>query len=115
MARRAIFAWRACVWRQRGASSSPACTLVQHPHLVTSLNARQQTLALLYQGLGWVGDAELFNSVEYSTVSMYRKNVLDRLHKDRLIEFDKENRRAKISPKGAYAAGGTLKYAKGTE
>jgi len=60
-----------------------------------------RTLALLYQSLSWIGDAELCNSVEYSTVSTYRKKVLDKLHKDRPIEFDKKNKRAKISPKGS--------------
>jgi hypothetical protein len=69
--------------------------------LDTGLNARQQTLALLYQSLGWVGDAELCNSVEYSNATVYRKNVLEKLHKERLIEFDKKNKRAKISPKGS--------------
>jgi hypothetical protein len=68
--------------------------------LDTGLSARQQTLALLYQSLGWVSDAELCNSVEYSTVSMYRKNILGKLHKERFIEYDKELKRAKISPKG---------------
>ena len=60
-----------------------------------------QTLALLYQSLGWVGDAELCNSVEYSNATVYRKTVLEKLHKERLIEFDKKNKRAKISPKGS--------------
>jgi hypothetical protein len=69
--------------------------------LDTDLNNRDQTLALLYQSLGWVNDAELCASVEYSSASMYRKNILSKLHKERLIEFDKKTKRAKISPKGS--------------
>jgi hypothetical protein len=69
--------------------------------LDTSLTARQQTLALLYQSIGWVSDIELCNSVEYSSASMFRKHILDKLHKERLIEFNKKLKRAKISPTGS--------------
>jgi hypothetical protein len=69
--------------------------------LDTSLGARDQTLLLLHQALAWVDDAELFRSIEYSNASMYKTNVLTKLHKDRLIEYDRAQKRARISPKGS--------------
>jgi hypothetical protein len=69
--------------------------------LNTDIGFRDQTLALLYQSLGWVKDVELFKSVEYSALGPYRKNILEKLHKERLIEYDKDQREAKMSPKGS--------------
>jgi len=69
--------------------------------LDTKLKAAAQTLLLLHQALGWVEESELLASVEYSKASLYRSNVLRRLHKQRLIEYDAANNRAKISPKGS--------------
>ena len=40
-------------------------------------------------------------TVEYSGLAMYRKRVLEKLHKTRMIEFDKKGARAHISPKGS--------------
>ena len=68
--------------------------------LNADLSNRDQTLVLLYQSIRWVSDVELSESVEYSSASMYRKNILAKLHKERLIEFEKKAKRAKISPKG---------------
>jgi hypothetical protein len=72
-----------------------------HRVLDTKLSAADQTLMLLHQALGWVAEADLVKSVEYSNVSVYRAKVLMKLHKDRKIEFDKANARARISPKGS--------------
>jgi hypothetical protein len=69
--------------------------------LDTGLNTGDQTLLLLHQALGWVTDATLLASVEYSNASAYRSKVLTKLHRDRLIEYDKAQRRARISPKGS--------------
>jgi hypothetical protein len=38
--------------------------------------------------------------VEYSNASAFRSSVLNRLHKARLIEFDTDQDRARISPIG---------------
>ena len=67
--------------------------------LDNKLGAADQTLLLLHQALSWVPQADLVKSVEYSNPSAYRTNVLLRLHKARMIEFDKANARARISPK----------------
>ena len=68
--------------------------------LDTKLNAADQTLLLLHQALGWMSEADLVKSVEYSNASVYRAKVLVKLHKARMIEFDKLATRACISPKG---------------
>jgi hypothetical protein len=69
--------------------------------LDTSLSAADQTLLILHQSLAWVDDDQLFNSVEYSNRSVYRNKVLGELHKNRLIELERDKKRARISPKGS--------------
>jgi hypothetical protein len=69
--------------------------------LDTGLTAGNQTLVLLYQSLAWVPESELVASVEYSNATGYRSKVLVKLHKARLIEYDKAGQRARISPKGS--------------
>jgi hypothetical protein len=69
--------------------------------LDTKLKGTHQTLLILHQSVGWVAEADLVKSVEYSNPAMFRSNVLQRAHKARLIEYDKEAKRARISPKGS--------------
>jgi hypothetical protein len=69
--------------------------------LDTALTATDQTLLILHQSMGWIAEADLFNSVEYSTAPKYRANVLKKAHKARLIEYDDVGKRARISPKGS--------------
>jgi hypothetical protein len=64
------------------------------------MNAADQTLVLLHQALAWVKESSLLASIEYSSAAMYRKRVLEKLHKERMIEFDQAAARARISPKG---------------
>ncbi len=63
--------------------------------------AGDQTLVILHQSIAWVDESDLLASVEYSGASSYRKRVLDKLHKERMIEFDRAAGRARISPKGS--------------
>jgi len=70
--------------------------------LDTSLSATDQTLLLLHQALGWMTEAELLAATEYSNASVYRSKILVKLHKSRMIEFDKAGKRARISPKGSH-------------
>jgi len=65
------------------------------------MNKVDQTLVLLYSKPAWVGENELFRWVEYSTPNTFRTNILRVLHKKRLIEYDEENHRARISPLGS--------------
>jgi hypothetical protein len=69
--------------------------------LDTDLGAADQTLLILHQSVGWMSDTDLVDSVEYSNASVYRGKVLGPLHKKRLIEYDKPQNRARISPKGS--------------
>jgi hypothetical protein len=69
--------------------------------LDTSLSASDQTMLILHQSVAWVDEADLFKSVEYSNATVYRSKVLGKLHKDRMIEYDKAAKKARISPKGS--------------
>lgn len=69
--------------------------------LDASMGAKDQTLLLLHHSPGWVASTDLFDWIEYSTPSNYRKNVLVPLHDDRRIEHDSDRGRVRISPKGA--------------
>lgn len=69
--------------------------------LVPDLDARSQTLVLLYSDVeAAVPAEELCNWVEYSTLSNFRRVVLTPLHAARLIEHDRETDMAIISPMG---------------
>ncbi len=65
-----------------------------------NMNKADQALLLLHSAPSWVSETDLRNWVEYSTLSMFRKAVLGPLHDSRLIEYDKSQRRARISPLG---------------
>jgi hypothetical protein len=65
------------------------------------MGAADQTLVLLHQALAWVTEGGLLASIEYSDAAKYRKRVLEKMHKERMIEFDKKGARARISPKGS--------------
>jgi hypothetical protein len=68
-----------------------------------AMKKSDQALVLLYSKPSWVPEQELFNWVEYSDANMFRTKVLRVLHKKRLIEFDAEQHRARISPLGSKA------------
>jgi hypothetical protein len=70
--------------------------------LATNLSVAHQTLLLLHQALGWMSETELVMATEYSNTSVYRSKVLMKLHKERLVEFDRVGKRARISPKGSH-------------
>jgi hypothetical protein len=61
---------------------------------------KDQALLLLYQRPAWVSEADLAKWIEYSSTSMFRTRVLEPLHKARLIEHDRLQRRIRISPLG---------------
>ena len=65
------------------------------------LSKKEQSLALLHGGLQVAIPIEdLYSWVEYSSINMFKKRILEPLHKERLIEFDRENEVVQISPKG---------------
>lgn len=66
-----------------------------------SLSFRDQTLYLLYSEIEkGVPTEDLLEWTEHPNRSNYRRDVLSRLHKERLIEWDKETEMAIISPTG---------------
>jgi hypothetical protein len=65
------------------------------------MNKDDQALVLLYSKPSWVAEKDLYEWVEYSNASMFRKNILRVLHKARLIEYDAQQHRASISPLGS--------------
>jgi hypothetical protein len=68
--------------------------------LDTSLSNTDQVLVLLYGNMSWVAERDLFDWIEYSNPSVFRKTILAKLHRNRLIEYDEAQSRAKISPIG---------------
>lgn len=68
--------------------------------LDTSLSMLQKSLLLLYGEAGELHEKVLCESIEHSNLSVYRRDVLRKAHKDRLIEYDPIGRTALISPKG---------------
>lgn len=68
--------------------------------LATGLSMKNMTLLLLYHASGWVDERSLFTWVEHSNPSVYRRDVLAKAHKDRLIEYERTAMRATISPLG---------------
>jgi hypothetical protein len=60
----------------------------------------EQTLVLLYSRPSWVDEQGLFAWVEYSSKTLFRRNILEPFHKERLIEYDARLRRTRISPLG---------------
>ena len=66
-----------------------------------SLDSRSQTLLLLYSDVGiGVAAEDLFEWIEYSTLSNFRRDVLRPMHAQRLIEYDRETETAILSPRG---------------
>jgi len=65
-----------------------------------NLTMRDKTLAILYQKSGPVAEADLVDWVEHSNSSVYRRDVLRKAHKEKLIEYDASKKAAAISPKG---------------
>lgn len=68
--------------------------------LKPGLSKKDETLLLLYSTAGAVREEDLLIWVEHSNPSMYRKEILKRMHRERLIEYDEAEGRVSISPKG---------------
>ncbi|MDD5586179.1 MAG: hypothetical protein PHY92_04380 [Alphaproteobacteria bacterium] len=65
-----------------------------------SIGNSDQVLLLANRMTSWVSVRNLFDWVEYSSLSMFRKRIIVPLHEKRLIEFDRNEDRIKISPTG---------------
>lgn len=70
--------------------------------LDTKLDFTSKTLLLLYSDTSQALPAsDLFSWVEHSNMTVFRRDVLRRLHKQRMIEFDEDLGMVMLSPAGA--------------
>jgi hypothetical protein len=65
------------------------------------MRKEDQTLILLYSEPTWVEEASVMSWVQYSSLPMFRRRILQPLHNAKLIEYDVKLRRACINPRGA--------------
>ena len=66
--------------------------------LDASLSMKDQTLLLLYSETGAVTEQQLLAWTEHSNASTYRRDVLKRGHKERLMEYDQATKSVRITP-----------------
>lgn len=68
--------------------------------LSTALSMRDKTLLLLHATDGQVPESDLVSWLEHSNASVYRRDILRKLHRARLIEYGASAHTAEISPSG---------------
>ncbi len=68
--------------------------------LDTSLSMKEKTLLLLYHHSGSVLESDLCSWVEHSNASVYRRDILRRMHSAKLVEYDPATKRVTLSPTG---------------
>lgn len=68
------------------------------------LTWKQQTLVLMLTEAGDVAEADLFRWLEHPRLANFRQQVMNPLHKDRLIEHDTDKRTVRLLPPGVTAA-----------
>lgn len=69
--------------------------------LDSRLNYRDQTLMLLYSDFDTaVATEDLFEWTEHSNLTNFRRDVLSKLHRTRLVEWDRETEMVVLSPLG---------------
>lgn len=66
-----------------------------------SMSMRDRTLALLYSEPGPIAEDDLVAWTEHSNASVYRRDILRRLHRSKHIEYDEQARTAQLSPLGS--------------
>jgi len=69
--------------------------------LRSDLSMRDQTLLLLYSTTGSVHERDLVDWVEHSNPSVYRRDVLRRAHRERLVDYNEHSGEVHLSPTGA--------------
>ncbi|MEX1014219.1 MAG: hypothetical protein WDZ80_03610 [Candidatus Paceibacterota bacterium] len=65
-----------------------------------NLSMKDKTLLLLYHSNHSISETELVQWIEHSNASVFRRDVLKKAHKDRLIEYDQAQKLIDISPVG---------------
>lgn len=76
--------------------------------LDNSLTMLEKTLVLLFSSTTLLKESDLLASLEHSNPSIYRRDILRKAHKDRLIEYDELKHTVKISPLGIARAEETI-------
>lgn len=81
---------------------SPGLWLVDGKYRVLdpTLKTKDKVLLILHTHGKPVSETELFTWVEHSNLSVFRRDILKKAHKEKLIEYDPNKRNALISPKG---------------
>ena len=69
--------------------------------LHVGLTMLEKTLVLLYSNPGPLEENSLLASLEHSNPSIYRRDILRKAHKSRLLEYDEGSRTVLISPLGS--------------
>ena len=69
--------------------------------LNNALSMMDKTLVLLYGTPAGVLEADLVLSIEHSNPSIYRRDILRKAHKNRLLEYNQSTRLSVISPLGS--------------
>ena len=90
-------------WNEELATSLPQIWDVfgKRRVLAPNLSFAQQTLLLLYSSPeSAVPMEDLVSWTEHSNAALYRRDVLRKLHKGRLVEYDRETEMVAISPNG---------------
>jgi hypothetical protein len=68
--------------------------------LDTSLSMRDKTLLLLHAADTPLAERDLVRWIEHTNASVYRRDVLRKAHKTRLLEYDQASGTVTISPRG---------------
>ena len=68
--------------------------------LDNDLSMKNKTLVLLYGEPSGMNEKDLITSIEHSNPSVYRRDILRKAHKERLLEYNTATKRVKISPLG---------------
>lgn len=77
--------------------------------LDTNMSMKDRTLVLLHkEHPKAVGEPELLRWVEHSNGAVYRRDILKKLHHDKLVEYNQTNRIVILSPTGVEYVEGKL-------
>jgi len=68
--------------------------------LDSHMSKTNQTLLLLYSETGWVDEFKLCKWVEHSNSSIFRRDILKKLHTKRFLEYNQKDNKVHLSPNG---------------
>lgn len=68
--------------------------------LDTNLTMKEKSLIILYSQVEPIIEDDLFSWVEHSNATVYRRDILKPLHKEKYLEYDQSRKLVTISPNG---------------